>query len=174
MSTNGNEVQNNIEKTSYNKNLAWLEQRWAEPEPGSLAAFRQPPDDVLAMWNFMLHPRDAIGSAIIADDLDYFKNNYQESIDKKDYWLIIAPFCGAKKITDFLLAESNLTYSSFNILSYVAASPNETWLMDIAEKMAFDGLSMPKGIFLYANDDVIDQVEDIFKQTQPKFAKPKL
>lgn len=116
-----------------------------------------------------------INVAIITDNLDYFKNNYEKLYnDTVSYEkaLKLSCLCGSQKISEFLLDKVKADYSTDKysfILSYVCASKNQTWAESIAADMAKHGKPIPANVYAYSDFSLIDKIEEIFGEKKPAF-----
>ncbi len=108
-----------------------------------------------------------IHTAIIADNINYFKNHYHEELaGNYEPALAEACLCGSRAIAEFLLSELNSSFATDHhsyLLAYVAASMNVEWAKDIARDMAQAKMTMPKTIYNIADYKTIDLIIAVFK-----------
>jgi hypothetical protein len=84
----------------------------------------------------------------------------------------LACLCGSKQITDFLLAQLGVNYSTNGydfLLGYACASNNQAWCEEIAVFMEKAGAPMPRSFYRYANYDLAKKIKGIFKMEPRPF-----
>lgn len=109
-----------------------------------------------------------INVAIIADNLQYFKEKYVTSPEVNKEKLEIACLCGSENIANFLLkpVKKPISYYSF-MLPYVAASMNEKWIEKIALEMKQKNIPMPDNIYNFSDIKTINMIKNIFNDDKP-------
>ena len=152
------------EASRFSKTLAWLKIRWQQKKDSACARIILP---------LIFHDVSDVDISLIGDSVQNFKKYYKEGAYATcpDIALQRACLCGSKRVTEFLLEELHLSYLSEgceNLLSYVAASPNDTWAKEIAKALATAGKEIPDSIYgLASNDQIIFAVLEIFKKKPP-------
>ena len=147
---------------AYEQKLDWLLKRWFKEDDGTAARLIKP---ILFLSSSPFY------QSIIADNLDFFKKDYNEDSAHADQYVALACLCGSNKIAEFLLDKLNLTYLSpgckDTILGYVSASNNVEWAKQIATIMSQNRESMPKTVYgLAYNDSIIREISAIFAGRQ--------
>jgi hypothetical protein len=147
------------DKSILEKNLSWLKKMWGDTSLDS--------EEKRLIHPVIYNHTDPINMSIIIDDLDYFKihyeNRYKSNPGKA---FAIACLCGSKQIVSFLMEKINFTYTNKAydyLLSYVSASQNEEWTLQIATEMSQKGYGMPLDVYgLASNFEIMDKIEEIF------------
>ena len=116
------------------------------------------------MYPILFMKASPIHTAIITDNLVYFKKHFEPQIAKLA--LTEACLCGSRNIAAYLLTVLNSNYIEHpDLLAYIAASMNTEWARDVAHTMAEAKIPLPKQIYRLAEGPVIDMIVEIFKPT---------
>jgi len=154
------------------KKLEQLQKKWQEmPDDFPETRFIGP---IIA---HKLHP---VNACIIADNLNYFEENYKNFYQDEDKILIkalrLACLSGSQKIAESLLKKLKADYLTEGyefILSYVLSSGEHEWAKTIATVMAKHRKDMPQDVWLFANSELAFEIKKIFDSYEPNSYEPK-
>lgn len=112
-----------------------------------------------------------INLSIIADNLQYFKENYKKSYENNlEKALQIASLCGSQAIAEYLLKELKVDFADKKydfVLSYASASLNDEWTLNLANTMKNVEKDLPSEVYLFCHDiDLLDNIKSIFNETK--------
>lgn len=143
---------------TFSEKMAWLKDKWGKKKDSTARRL---------IGRMIFHKTIAINLSIIADNLEYFKANYEKEYPHNlETALDVACLCGSKKIAEFTLKTLESSYTmegNEHLLGYASASMNEKWVKDIASIMAKTKKDMPDSIYGLASYTVIDAITKIFK-----------
>ncbi len=144
--------------TVYTSKVKQIKEKWAHQSDSTPARL---------MGNLLSSNIPPLYHSIVADNVEYFRKNYDITKVNSNELLAIACLCGSQKVADFLLKKLNLNYLSPGyeyILTYAATSNNIDWVKKIAEVMSQDQKEIPKDLAAFADFSVINTIEEIFER----------
>ncbi len=153
------------EDAEYSTKINWLKKRWDATQDSAPARLICP---------LLYAPAAPLFHAVIADNFEYFKQNYNPESVNLNRILAIACLCGSEHIADFVLKQLKSNYLSPEqeyMLGYVAASMNTKWAENIARTMANAGKNMPASAQDFATDQVVNSLEKIFNKSVNKTSR---
>jgi len=120
-------------------------------------------DEVRLMGKVLFASLTPMHAAIIVDNLDYFKSNFQGTAEIDEKLLRVACLCGAENIANFLLGRcDNPLYKYDFILTHISASPNKEWAEAVARQMNDKHMEMPVEVDLYSDQSTAQSIANIF------------
>ncbi len=151
------------------KKMTWLKNRWEKELKKDSTAGR-------LIAPIIFRQTTPINVSIIADNIDYFRDRYQEACgDDLERALQRACLCGSRNVADFLLEKLGSSYIDKGceyVLAYACASMNEEWIREIASAMANAHREMPNLVFLFEKRrEKIHAIQDIFSNKPTKIQR---
>lgn len=146
--------------------IALLRNQWQSP------LYQNVGEETSIMRSILLMRARPVHTAIMVDNLDYFKTSYEPAY--LELALMEACLCGSRQVAEYTLELLKTSYTERpRLLAYVAASPNVEWTKAVALTMAKAKSTMPKDIYRLAEPSVVDTVKGIFKTGEgPNGAAP--
>jgi hypothetical protein len=113
-----------------------------------------------------------VNLAILADNLEVYKNHgWQEG----KYWrqhLDLASLLGSRNIGEFIIDNKKAVFLKEDyeqILGYISLSFNNAWTIDFSRSMKQDHMTMPDSIYTLCDDyDLLQEIKRIFLTQAPK------
>ncbi len=141
-----------------NEKIKWLSEKWSKT--------RYSGNEEASLMGSALGRSKPIYTAIVVDNLDYFKQHDKECEDYFETCLTIACLSGSKRVAEYLLQEKlKWNYKEHpELLAYIAASANQEWTKEVAYILASEKITMPLSIHRLASDPVIDQVKSCYNK----------
>jgi hypothetical protein len=141
--------------------IAQLRNQWQSPRYQNIG------EEASIMRSILLMNARPVHTAIMVDNLNYFKVNYEQAY--LELALMEACLCGSRNVADYTLELLKTSYIERpKLLAYIAASPNIEWTKAVALTMAKAKLTMPQDIHRFAQGSVVDTVDRIFKTGEDK------
>lgn len=143
--------------------IAWLKDKWTNPR------YKNAGEETNLMHSILFMPAQPIHSAVISDNITYFKANYKYNSEFIELFLQEACLCGSKNIAEYLLKGIKSSYKERpELLVYVAASMNLEWAKEIAHALIKENISMPIDIYRLTDGAELDTIIEIFKAASEK------
>ena len=163
MSKENQDIEEEIKKATGNnpvaeKKIEWLKTKWKSER------YKKAGEEATMMHNILFMPCQPIHAAVLSDNVQYFKQNYQFNWETVDLFLTEACLCGSRHIAEYLLKELKFGFKERpDLLACITASMNTTWAKEVAQMLAQQNVPMTKHIFRLANGPLVTEIVNIFK-----------
>jgi phage gp36-like protein len=138
--------------------IEWLKAKWQN------VRYRKMGEETTMMHAILFESTTPLHTAVLADNLSYFKTHYTYNAENIELFLTEACLCGSKNIAEYLLAELKVSYKDFTeSLAYIAASMNTEWAKEVALLLAKQKLPMVLDVYRLADGPIVDEIAKIFK-----------